>query len=64
MASHIQFRIVELGKTPSRKIERVQDAVCAAKRAGVGARIVSTTGVDVTTKAKSEFGARRCRGHR
>lgn len=66
MSSHIQFRVVTPGKT-SKRIERVQDAVCAAKKAGSGARIVSENTrscrprVDVTVSATKAFGHRRCR---
>jgi len=60
--SHVQFRVrVHVpGREPSAKIERVQDAVCAARRAGPGARIISTTNHDVTERAVQQFGGRRC----
>ena len=61
MASHIQFRIHTPDHKVSPKIERVQDAVCAAKKAGPGARIVTTRGRDVTKLANDKFGSRRCR---
>jgi hypothetical protein len=60
MASHIQFRIHTPDRKVSKKIERVQDAVCAAKKAGPGARIVTTRGRDVTKLASDKFGSRRC----
>lgn len=66
--SHIKFQITTPSNPhPTKRIERVQDAVCAAKKAGPGAQIISVNTnnprvkIDVTAKAMRQFGSRRCR---